>query len=121
MRISDWSSDVCSSDLIKIALGEVVQRGDMTLKQRDRLLERMTDEVARLVLRDNYQQAQATSVAEAQTLPPLDQQPRFIRTLERDGQLNPGIEIGRAPFWAIEVLYLLIPVVDVSLILQNYH
>src|SRR3546814_9849654 len=59
---------------IKIALGEVVQRGDMTLKQRDRLLERMTEEVARLVLRDKYQQAQAISVAEAQSLPLLDQQ-----------------------------------------------
>ncbi len=42
---------------IKIVLGDVVQSGDMTMKQRDKLLSRMTEEVGTLVLRDNYQQS----------------------------------------------------------------
>ena len=41
---------------IKILLDQVVADGDMTLKQRNRLLEEMTDEVARLVLQDCYWQ-----------------------------------------------------------------
>ncbi|MGE4218700.1 MAG: NAD-glutamate dehydrogenase [Alphaproteobacteria bacterium] len=77
---------------IKIALGEPVQRGDMTVKQRDRLLERMTDEVADLVLRDNYQQALALSVKEAQAPRELDRHQRFMRGLERAGHLNRAIE-----------------------------
>ena len=77
---------------IKIALGEPVQRGDMTVKQRDRLLERMTEEVASLVLRDNYQQALALSVKEAQATRELDRHQRFMRGLERAGHLNRSIE-----------------------------
>ena len=44
---------------IKILLGDIEQAGDMTRKQRDKLLEKMTDEVGDLVLRDNYLQTQA--------------------------------------------------------------
>jgi glutamate dehydrogenase len=39
---------------IKILLGGVVAEGELTLKQRNELLADMTDEVGRLVLRDNY-------------------------------------------------------------------
>ena len=51
---------------VKILLGSVVAAGDMTIKQRDRLLAEMTDEVAALVLRDNDRQAEALSLAAAQ-------------------------------------------------------
>ena len=64
----DNSAGVDTSDHevnIKILLGDVVARGDLTLKQRDALLASMTDDVADLVLRDNYLQTQAISVAEA--------------------------------------------------------
>jgi glutamate dehydrogenase len=50
---------------IKILLGARVADGEMTRKQRDRLLAKMTDEVAALVLRDNYLQSQAISLAQA--------------------------------------------------------
>ena len=40
--------------------------GDLTEKQRNALLAEMTDEVAALVLRDNYDQAQALSTSLAQ-------------------------------------------------------
>src|SRR6202011_5389885 len=39
---------------IKILLDGVVAEGDLTVKQRDALLSEMTDDVAALVLRDNY-------------------------------------------------------------------
>ncbi|MDP6389434.1 MAG: NAD-glutamate dehydrogenase, partial [Alphaproteobacteria bacterium] len=77
---------------IKIALGDVVQRGDMTVKQRNQLMVRMTNEVAELVLRDNYQQTQAITVSEARGHNLFDRQRRFMRTLERAGQLDREIE-----------------------------
>ena len=77
---------------IKIALNELVSAGDMTLKQRDKLLVAMTDEVADLVLRDNYLQTQAISVAEQQGWFRIDQQGRFMRVLERAGKLDRAIE-----------------------------
>src|SRR3546814_5324342 len=39
---------------IKVLLGDVEQAGKMTRKERDRLLGKMTDEVAQQCLRDNY-------------------------------------------------------------------
>jgi len=77
---------------IKILLNDLVFAGDMTMKQRDRLLVEMTDEVASLVLRDNYLQTQAVSVAEQQGWLRIDQQGRFMRALERAGKLDREIE-----------------------------
>ena len=74
---------------IKILLNELVAAGDMTVKQRDKLLVQMTEEVAQLVLRDNYLQTQAISVAERQGWYRIDQQGRFMRALERAGQARP--------------------------------
>ncbi len=77
---------------IKILLNVAVEAGDLTVKQRDKLLAEMTDEVGLLVLRDNYLQTQAISIAEAQDWFRLDQQGRFMRTLERAGKLDRAIE-----------------------------
>ncbi len=77
---------------IKILLGDVVQRGDMTEKQRNALLETMTDEVAALVLRDNYQQTQSLSVELSQAEAVLDRHQRLIRAMERAGDLNRRLE-----------------------------
>ncbi len=77
---------------IKILLNEIVAAGDMTRKQRDKLLEAMAEEVGALVLRDNYLQSQAISVAHALGWKQLDQQGRFIRALERPGKLDRGLE-----------------------------
>ena len=55
----DNSAGVDTSDHevnIKILLDQVVRDGDLTGKQRNLLLAEMTDEVGRLVLRDNYDQ-----------------------------------------------------------------
>ncbi|MDA0702485.1 MAG: NAD-glutamate dehydrogenase [Proteobacteria bacterium] len=95
MDAVDNSGGVDASDHevnIKILLGDVVQSGDMTLKQRNALLEGMTDEVAALVLRGNYQQSQSISVMSAQASDLLDRHARFMRALERTGQLDRAIE-----------------------------
>ncbi|MDX1736664.1 MAG: NAD-glutamate dehydrogenase, partial [Alphaproteobacteria bacterium] len=77
---------------IKILLGDVVARGDMTEKQRNVLLEEMTDEVAALVLRDNYQQTQSISMVELMAIKDLDSHQRTIRSMERSGELNRALE-----------------------------
>jgi glutamate dehydrogenase len=77
---------------IKILLNRVVAEGDLTLKQRNVLLAQMTDDVAHLVLRDNYLQTQAISLAEAHAVENLDAHVRLMRFLERTGRLNRAVE-----------------------------
>jgi len=77
---------------IKILLNSVVAAGDMTRKQRDELLAAMTDDVAESVLMDNYRQAQAISLTEAQAPALLDEQARMMRALERAGKLDRQLE-----------------------------
>ncbi|NIP47840.1 MAG: NAD-glutamate dehydrogenase, partial [Gammaproteobacteria bacterium] len=66
--------------------------GDMTEKQRNKLLAEMTDEVGRLVLRNNYVQTQALSLALAQAPQLLEVHARLMRQLEREGDLDPAVE-----------------------------
>jgi glutamate dehydrogenase len=77
---------------IKILLDAAVREGELTLKQRNRLLAEMTEEVASLVLRDNTFQTQSLSVAGLVAPQLLDQQARFIHALEASGRLNRRIE-----------------------------
>jgi len=77
---------------IKILVNGVVDAGDMTGKQRNELLAQMTDEVAELVLADNYLQTQALSMALAQNRSMFDVHVRLMRALERDGALERAIE-----------------------------
>ncbi|TXI87704.1 MAG: NAD-glutamate dehydrogenase, partial [Cupriavidus sp.] len=77
---------------IKILLGIVVRDGEMTEKQRNKLLAEMTDEVGLLVLEDNYYQTQALSVAGREAAALIDAEARLIRWLERAGRLNRPLE-----------------------------
>jgi glutamate dehydrogenase len=77
---------------IKILLNAAVTDGDMTAKQRDALLVKMTDEVGDLVLRDNYLQSQAITMVEADGVNAMDNQSRLMRTFERQGRLNRSVE-----------------------------
>ena len=77
---------------IKILLGAVVAEGELTLKQRNKLLADMTDEVATLVLRDNYAQTQILSVTWARGVALLDEQADFMRRLAHAGRLNRKLE-----------------------------
>ncbi|MGI9436445.1 MAG: NAD-glutamate dehydrogenase, partial [Geminicoccaceae bacterium] len=78
---------------IKILLGAVVDAGDMTSIQRNKLLARMADEVAELVLRNNILQVQAISLAESDPHALLDTQAAFMRRLEARGRLNREFEL----------------------------
>jgi glutamate dehydrogenase len=77
---------------IKIVLNDLVARGELTRRRRDALLRQMTDEVAELVLRDNYLQSQAISVDAARGAAILDQNARLMRALERSGRLDRALE-----------------------------
>ncbi|RRJ84850.1 NAD-glutamate dehydrogenase [Aestuariirhabdus litorea] len=77
---------------IKILLNGVVSNGDMTPKQRNVMLGKMTGEVAELVLENNYRQVQAISLAQSQARVRMDEYRRFIAHLEAEGKLNRAIE-----------------------------
>jgi glutamate dehydrogenase len=77
---------------IKILLDAVVAAGDMTVKQRNQLLAEMTDEVADLVLRDNYAQNVALGIARMQAGPMIDVHARYLRALEQEGLIDRSLE-----------------------------
>ena len=77
---------------IKILLNELVASEDLTIKQRNMLLEDMTDDVSDLVLENNYNQTQAISVAEFHCASNLAEYWRFITTLENKGRLDRALE-----------------------------
>ncbi|MFF5218249.1 NAD-glutamate dehydrogenase [Micromonospora sp. NPDC000442] len=77
---------------IKILLNTAVADGELALSERDELLARMTDEVAELVLRDNYDQARAINNSQAQATSLLPVHRRMITELERAGVLNRSLE-----------------------------
>ncbi|HEY0400150.1 MAG TPA: NAD-glutamate dehydrogenase domain-containing protein, partial [Acidimicrobiia bacterium] len=77
---------------IKILLNTVVADGEMTVRQRDRLLAEMTDEVAANVLRDNYDQTGALETARAQGAAMVEVHARYLRKLEAEGGLDRAIE-----------------------------
>lgn len=77
---------------IKILLGDVVARGDMTLEQRNELLEEMTDEVADLVLANNRAQTLALMIARQQGLPMVNVHARYLEQLEAEGWLDRDLE-----------------------------
>ncbi|MFL1732262.1 NAD-glutamate dehydrogenase [Moraxella oculi] len=77
---------------IKILLGAVVEQDEMTIKQRNVLLESMTDEVAQLVLRQNYLQPQAIELSARQAVQKLPEHQSFMRFLENAERLDRVIE-----------------------------
>ena len=91
----DNSAGVDSSDHevnIKILLSQLVDAGDMTIKQRNTLLASMTDEVGDLVLSHNYHQTLVLSIAEGQACMRLSDHKRLIHSLEKQGRLNRALE-----------------------------
>jgi glutamate dehydrogenase len=91
----DNSAGVDTSDHevnIKILLNDLVREGDMTVKQRNKVLASMTDEVAAQVLRDNYEQNVLLGNARAQEHAMLPVHQRLIRALEERGDLDRALE-----------------------------
>ena len=77
---------------IKILLDRAIASGVLSASEREPLLAMMADDVAALVLRDNYLQGEALSVAEARGVAILDRQMRLMRDLERSGRLDRALE-----------------------------
>jgi len=91
----DNSAGVNSSDLevnIKIALGQAVQAGRLTMAKRNKVLASMTEDVAKRCLVNNYRQTLTLSLGEYRGLSDLSFQQRLMRSLEDQGLLNRGIE-----------------------------
>ncbi|WP_432495207.1 NAD-glutamate dehydrogenase [Kineococcus gypseus] len=77
---------------IKILLDQLVARGSLDAAERDATLLRMTDEVGRLVLRDNYEQNVALSVEGAAAAGLLPAHRRMLEALQRSGSLDRRLE-----------------------------
>ena len=91
----DNSAGVDCSDRevnIKILLNLVADDKQLTLSRRNRLLESMTDEVAQLVLRNNYLQTQAISMMETHAVERANEHGYLLSALERNCDLNRELE-----------------------------
>ncbi|WP_460917538.1 NAD-glutamate dehydrogenase [Pseudoxanthomonas sangjuensis] len=91
----DNSAGVDTSDHevnIKILLGAAVQAKKLAMPARNKLLAAMTNEVAELVLTDNYRQNQALSLMERMSVSRIGSKQHFIQTLESQGLLDRQIE-----------------------------
>ncbi|MEM9676859.1 MAG: NAD-glutamate dehydrogenase [Pseudomonadota bacterium] len=91
----DNSAGVNSSDVevnIKIALSAAMKNAGLTREKRNTLLESMTDDVADLVLANNYKQTLAISLAQRTGLAELPHQQRMMQSLEDRGRLDRAVE-----------------------------
>ncbi len=92
----DNSAGVDTSDHevnIKILLAGSVSHGELGAAQRNSLLQAMTDEVAALVLQDNYSQNRALASSRAQAPQMLHVHSRMMRKMVRDGRLRRKLEV----------------------------
>ena len=91
----DNSAGVNTSDMevnIKIALSIPVRDGRLSMEGRNALLVQMTEEVAGLVLRNNYLQTLALSMAERRGMQDFGFLQRLIQSLETRGLLDRTLE-----------------------------
>jgi glutamate dehydrogenase len=91
----DNSAGVNSSDVevnFKIALGQPMRAGRLSLKARNALLAEMTPDVAAVVLRNNYLQSLAISLAERRGAEDLGFARRMMQTMEAEGRLDRKVE-----------------------------
>ena len=91
----DNSAGVNTSDVevnLKIALSVPLRDGRISRAERDAVLAGMTEEVAALVLRNNYQQTLALSLAERRGLDDLNFGQRLMQTLEQRQLLDRAVE-----------------------------
>ncbi|HEY1738821.1 MAG TPA: NAD-glutamate dehydrogenase domain-containing protein, partial [Acidimicrobiia bacterium] len=91
----DNSAGVDTSDHevnIKILLADMIARDELHAAERDALLAGMTDDVAALVLDDNYQQNRTLMVGRAESGPMADVHLRYLTVLESEGKLDRVVE-----------------------------
>ena len=91
----DNSAGVDTSDHevnLKILLSASLRRGAITHDERDNILVAMADDVAKIVLQNNYDQTLAISVSEHRAKHDVQAMGRFIRALEKAGKLQRAVE-----------------------------
>lgn len=87
----DNSAGVNTSDYevnIKIALNNLIRAGKLTSKTRNQLLEKMTEDVAQLVLRTNYLQSLSISISNQRASEDIGFAERLMQMLEHEGRLS---------------------------------
>ena len=77
---------------IKILLNMAMTKGELTEKQRNALLMQMQDDVAHIVLKNNYGQTQTLNNMAASGHRDMDNYNRLMRYLEKSKQLDRGLE-----------------------------
>lgn len=78
---------------IKILLNSLVVQSDLTEKQRNILLESMTDQVGKLVLKHNFYQNRAITMIEQNSVNQLNDVQWLIELLEKTGNLDRELEV----------------------------
>ncbi|WP_273717359.1 MULTISPECIES: NAD-glutamate dehydrogenase [Bartonella] len=92
----DNSAGVNCSDIevnLKIVLASALRAKTLTREERNKLLKKMTPQVEQLVLRNNYLQPLALSLAESQSTADLPYQIRFMHDLEQKKLLDRRVEV----------------------------
>jgi glutamate dehydrogenase len=92
---TDNSAGVNTSDMevnIKIAFGGASGSEKISLQERNKLLEQMTDDVAHLVLRTNYLQTLSISLSQRRGAEDAGFAEHLMQMLEAEGRLNRKIE-----------------------------
>ncbi|HWG06701.1 MAG TPA: NAD-glutamate dehydrogenase [Beijerinckiaceae bacterium] len=91
----DNSAGVNTSDVevnLKIALAQPLRSGGLTIEDRDQLLASLAGEVAVLVLRNNYRQTLAITLAERRGWDDVDFAIGLMDGLQREGRLDRTVE-----------------------------
>jgi glutamate dehydrogenase len=92
----DNSAGVNCSDVevnIKIALASAMQAGRLSRDKRNQLLASMTEDVGKLVLRNNYLQTLAISLTARKGAGNAEELSRLMTVIEASGQLNRKVEM----------------------------
>lgn len=77
---------------IKILLDAIVAKGNLTEKKRNQLLQEMTEEVAALVLKDNYSQALTMSFSALSATRYVSLYQAYLKELETTGVVDRAVE-----------------------------
>lgn len=77
---------------LKILLNGIMSRGQLTEKKRNQLLAKMTDEVAGLVLHNNYRQVRAISIASQLSFYYLALYSSFMKDNAKQGRIDIKLE-----------------------------
>src|SRR3546814_6520959 len=101
MRISDWSSDVCSSDRLAIGKGRVVREGSKVAILS--LGTRLEDSLA--AADDLAARGLSTTVADARFAKPLDED--LLRRLAREHEVLVTVEEGAIGGFSAQVMQFL--------------